>query len=154
MSNWNNIISIFPNFPTFEDLKKHLLSLIRPPTKETFAVFNPANLRYLFQLRVGLSRLRHHKKRHNFLDTQSDLCLCKTGIEDTTHYLLSCPFYTRHREILFSSVENTIRHKNLTKTLNSVDLFLYGDSSLTVPENQSIICATLDFIEKTNRLTS
>ena len=52
-------------------------------------------------------------------------------------------------KFLFSSVENIVRHKNLTKTLNSVDLFLYDDSSLTIPENQSIISATLHFMEKT-----
>ena len=115
-------------------------------------MFNPPLLRYLFQLRVGLSRLRHHKKRHNFADTPSDLCLCKTGVEDTRHYLLSCPFYARHREVLISSVENVIRDKNLD--IDSTDLFLYGDPSLSPSENQTIISATLDFIDKTNRLAS
>ena len=109
-------------------------------------------LKYLFQLRVGLSRLRHHKKRHNFADTPSDLCLCKTGVEDTRHYLLSCPFYARHREVLLSSVENVVRDKNLD--IDSTDLFLYGDPSLSTSENQTIICATLDLIDKTNRVAS
>ena len=152
VSLWNNIITFFPSLPSFENLKKHMISLIRPPGKETFSVFNPPLLRYLFQLRVGLSRLRHHKKRHNFADTPSDLCLCKTGVEDTRHYLLSCPFYARHREVLLSSVENVVRDKNLD--IDSTDLFLYGDPSLSTSENQTIICATLDFIDKTNRLAS
>ena len=119
-----------------------------------FAVFNPPLLRYIFQLRVGLSRLRHHKKRHNFVDTPSDLCLCKNGVENTSHYLLVCPFYAIHREVLLSSVENVIRDKNLNRTLNSTDLFLYGDPSLSTSDNQTIIFATLDYIDKTNRLSS
>jgi len=154
VTHWNNIISSFQSLPSFEILKKHILSLIRPPPKETFAVFNPPLLRYLFQLRVGLSTLRHHKKRHNFVDTPSDLCLCKNSVEDTSHYLLTCPFYASHREVLFSSVENVIRNKKLNKTLNSADLFLYGDPSLSSSDNLTIICATLDYIDKTNRLTS
>ena len=154
VNHWNNVISSFPILPSFETLKKHLLSLIRPPLKETFAVFNPSLLRYLFQLRVGLSRLRHHKKRHNFMDTPSNICLCKSGIEDTSHYLITCPLYASHRAILFNSVENVIRNKNLSRNLNSVDLFLYGDPSLSSSENQTIINATLEYIDKTNRLLS
>ena len=154
VSHWNNIISFFHDLPSFEQLKKHILSLIRPPVKETYAVFNPLLLRHLFQLRVGLSRLRHHKKRHNFVDTPSDLCLCKSGVEDTSHYLLVCPFYATHREVLFSSVENIIRDKIIDQSLNSTDLFLYGDPSLNTSDNQSIICATLNYIDKTNRLSS
>ena len=79
ISTWNNIIGSFQSLPSFEDLKRHILSLVRPPPKETFSVFNPTHLRYLFQLRLGLSRLRYHKKRHNFQDTPSDICLCKNG---------------------------------------------------------------------------
>ena len=82
------------------------------------------------------------------------LCICKNGVEDTNHYLLGCPFYASHREVLLTSVENIIRDKNLNKTLQSADLFLYGDPSLSTSENQSIICATLDYIDKTNRLSS
>ena len=154
VSQWNNIISDFKDFPSFFELKKHLISLIRPEPKDVFNVFRPRVLRYLFQLRVGLSRLRHHKKSHNFIDTPSNLCLCKTGIEDTRHYLLACPFYATHRNVLFSTVENIIREKDLNELMNSTDLFLYGNSSLSVPENQSIISATLTFIENSNRLAS
>ena len=143
------LITSFQDLPTFENLKKHIISLIRPPPKDTFAVFNPPLLRYLFQLRVGLSRLRSHKKRHNFADTPSDLCLCKNGVEDTHHYLFNCPFFASHRKALLSTV---VRDKNLN--VNSVDLLLYGDPSLSTAENQTIICATLDYIDKTNRLTS
>ena len=151
ISTWNNIIGSFQSLPSFEDLKRHILSLVRPPPKETFSVFNPTHLRYLFQLRLGLSRLRYHKKRHNFQDTPSDICLCKKGVEDTKHFLLTCPFYANHREALFSTVENIIQNKTVDK--NSSHLFLYGDPSLSISENQQIICATLDYIDKTNRLS-
>ena len=144
----------FADFPSFSDLKKHVTSLIRPQPKDVFDVFQPTLLRYLFQLRLGLSRLRHHKKSHNFADTASDLCICKTGVEDTRHYLLTCPFYASHREVLLTSVENIVREKNLELSKNYPDLFLYGDSTLSISENQSIISATLKFIKNSNRLAS
>ena len=45
VTHWNNIISSFQSLPSFEILKKHILSLIRPPPKETFAIFNPPDIK-------------------------------------------------------------------------------------------------------------
>ena len=61
MKSWNNVITDFNELPTFEELKKHLISLYRPDIKPTFGIHNP-KLRYIFQLRVGLSHLLPHKK--------------------------------------------------------------------------------------------
>ena len=100
-------------------------------------------------MRVGLSRLRSHKKRHNFADTPSDLCLCKNGVEDTHHYLFNCHFFASHRKALLSTAEIVVRDKNTN--FNSVDLLLYGDPALST--SQSYV-PPLDYIDKTNRLTS
>ena len=89
---WNNIISSLENFPTFNGLKYHILSLVYPSPKCTFGLYDPSNILYLFQLRVGLSLLRSHKKHHNSLDTPSDKCLCNQGIEETSHFLLQFIF--------------------------------------------------------------
>ena len=73
INSWNNIITNFQNVPTFTSLKAHILSLIRPKTRSTFGVHDPLGLRYLFQLRVNLSPLRSHRRRHNFADTPSEI---------------------------------------------------------------------------------
>lgn len=98
---------------------------------------------------MGLSHLRHHKKRHKFADTPSDKCLCKNGIEDTHHFLITCTFYTRHRNILLARVETVLKKYDL-KT-DSVEVLLYGHPSLDVSENKTIILATLEFIDNTKR---
>ena len=151
-STWNKIVSNYHHLPSFEGLKSHITSLIRPVIKSTFGVHDPSLLRYLFQLRLGLSQLRYHKKRHHFADTPSDKCLCKNGIEDTKHFFLVCPFYTTHREILTSSVDDILRKNNLNHVNNSSDLYLYGHPSLTLPDNKKIIVETLKYIKNTNRL--
>ena len=66
------------------------LKLIRPPKKNVFNIHDPKNMKRLFQLRVGLNPLRHHKKRHNFKDTMSDICRCEMSIETTEHFLVYC----------------------------------------------------------------
>ena len=69
ISSWNNIISHFDDIPPVGVLRKHLLALIRPHKKNIFAIHDPLGLRYLFQLRLGLSSLRYNKKCHNVIDT-------------------------------------------------------------------------------------
>ena len=147
--NWNNIITDFKGLPTFEHLKKHLISLYRPNGRSIFGIHN-LKLRHLFQLRVGLSHLRHHKKRHKFADTPSDKCLCKNGVEDTHHFLITCTFYTRHRNVLLACVETVLQKYDLDVT-NLVEVLLYGHPSLDVPVNRTILLATLEFIDNTKR---
>ena len=100
ISVWNNVFSNFKNLPTFGRLKNHLISLIRPKLRSTFDFPDTIYQRHPFQLRLGLSHLRYHKKRLNFAETPCDNCLCKRGVEDTSHFLISCPFYITQRETL------------------------------------------------------
>ena len=93
IASWNIFMEIFKykEFPTIGTLKNDILSLIRPVSKGFCKIFDPVGLRYLFQLRVRLSPLRGHKWRHNFTYTPSGICHCNQGIEDTSHFLFSCP---------------------------------------------------------------
>ena len=109
ISSWNEIITHFEFFPTRATLQRHLLSFFRPESKSIFGLHDPEGLRYLFQLRVGLSFLRYHKKQHGFLDTPSNIFLCKQGIEATSHFILSCPFYATHRVTLVSDVNDILQ---------------------------------------------
>ena len=150
IKSWNGIISQFENFPTFQHLKSHVTSLICLIASSCFDLFDPPNIRYIFQLRIGLSKLRSHKKRHNFVDTPTDMCLCKQGKEDTSHFLLLCPFYSTHRDVLARSVNDILQPYDLIIN-DYVQLYLYGHSQLSTQENRSIIKATIAFIDKTKR---
>ena len=141
----------FKVMPTFLILKKHLISLFRPQERSIFKVHDPTGTKHLYQLRLGLSQLKSHKKAHNFVDTISDQCLCKIGAEDTDHFLFKCPFYARHRSVLASSVMSIIIPKNLSHLGNSAKLYLYGHHSLTENENKEIIKATIEYIKNTSR---
>ena len=90
ITSWNNVITHFDNIPS--TLKNHIFSLIRPKGKNIFGIHDPLGLRYLLQLRVGLSLLSYHKKCHNFIDTPSDKCLCNHGFEDKS-FLIFVSFF-------------------------------------------------------------
>ena len=68
--------------------KSNTLKLIRPEKKNVFNIHDSKGMQRLFLLRVGLSPLRHHKKRHNFKDTRSDICPCEMSIETNEHFLI------------------------------------------------------------------
>ena len=71
IASWNIFIKHFDDVPSFDIFKKHINSFFRPETRSIFGIHDPLGLKYLFQLRVGLSPLRSHKWRHNFADTPS-----------------------------------------------------------------------------------
>ena len=147
---WNVVISDFQDMPTLDEFRSHLHSLYRPNARETYGIYDPEGLKYLFQLRVGLSPLRYHKKRHNFLDTPDDTCLCNTGTESVEHFLFKCPFYSSKRLILAQTVVPLLIPHNLAFLQNDVNLYLYGHWKLK-DENKTILQETIKFIKATNR---
>ena len=154
---WNILGPEYRKLETLSDFKKKLLEKIKPRQAQSiFKIHDPDNLKYIYQLRVGLSQLRSHKETHNFRDTPSDICQCGTGVESTEHFLLLCPNFARQREILFSTINLLLNSKK--QDLNSLDnaakikLFLYGTEQLDFSKNKQVLNATIYFIQLTERL--
>ena len=126
-------------------------SLIRPQKKETFGIDNPSGIKNLFRLRVGLSQLKHHKKRHNFLDTPTDMCDCQVEGEDCTHFFLSCVLYDAQRTALLNSVMAIFRKYHLNEQAINIKVLLYGHPIMTSTDNKTILQATIQFINDTER---
>ena len=143
ITSWNNVISHFDRIPSINILKNHIFSLIRLKGKNILGIHDPSGLRYLLQLRVGLSLLRYHKKCHNFIDTPSDKCLCNDGIEDTNHFLFSCPFFATQRVTLASSVIQILQKYKLNHLANQSYLYLYGNQIINFADNKNILLSTI-----------
>ena len=153
---WNNLGPETRNIETLSGFKKKLLKTIKPEAHSIFKIHDPDNVKYLFQLRVGLSLLKSHKKNHNFRDTPNDDCHCGAGTESTEHFLLICPLFTRQREDLFLAINPVLNVKiqnfdslgNAAKT----QILLYGNEHLDFLENKLILNATIEYIRSTERL--
>ena len=105
-SEWNKLEPELRLAHSVAVFKKKLLSIIRPPAKSAFGIYDSKGLSYLTQLRVGLSKLNFHKFRHNFRDTINPMCPTSDGIDDTEHFLLLCPsFDAQHRDPFAGIVE-------------------------------------------------
>ena len=75
---------------TFDGLKDHILSLVRPSPTCTFGLHDPSNIRYLFQLRVPS---RHEKIRicsESALSTHRAYALLQSSVSagETTSYVI------------------------------------------------------------------
>ena len=152
---WNELGPELRGSQSLSTFKKNLLSIYRPEKKSIFDIHDPKGIKWIFQLRVGLSPLKSHKKSHNFQDTPDDTCRCTLSAETSEHYLLHCPNFINYRDELFQ-VLNPIMFANNMRFLddkNLVYLLLYGHVKLKPRENQSILKATINFIKKTSRFS-
>ena len=154
LSEWNKLEPELRLAPSVAVFKKKLLSIIRPPAKSVFGIYDPKGLSYLTQLRVGLSKLNFHKFKHNFRDTINPMCPTSDGIEDTEHFLLLCPSFDAQRRDLFAGIVELIRpFRQITDLSNDslTHLLLYGDQDLSNDMNRNILELTLRFIHETGR---
>ena len=154
LSEWNKLEPELRLAPSVAVFKKKLLSIIRPPAKSVFGIYDPKGLSYLTQLRVGLSKLNFHKFKHNFRDTINPMCPTSDGIEDTEHFLLLCPTFDAQRRDLFAGIVELIRpFRQITDLSNDslTQLLLYGDQDLSTELNRNILELTLRFIHDTGR---
>ena len=140
--------------PSLNKLKNHLNAFFRPKPSSIFGIHDPLGIRYIFQLIVGLSPLRSHKRKHNFIDTPTDTCLCNQGIEDTNHFLFLCPFYAIQRATLAASVIIILQNYNLNHLGNQLELYLYGHQSINLTDNRRILSSTVKYIKDTRRFST
>ena len=133
---WNRLDANFRNLPTLRKFKNNLIALFRPPCRSIFGIHDPIGIRWLYQLRVGLSPLRHHKNSHNFLDTPTDLCIICQSVENTEHYFLHCTRFEDMRNELIGLLNGLPPNfHQLTNTVKT-RLMLYGDTSFNLDTNK------------------
>ena len=131
-----------------------MIALYRPPSRSIFDIHDTEGIKWLYQLRVGLSPLNHHKNSHNFLDTPSNKCSICNTIENTQHFLLNCSIYDEVRNDLFRSLNTFLPNFiNLSDT-KKTNILLYGDESLNHDANKHVLLSTLNYLKETKRFCS
>ena len=153
IKSWNDIGADFSSSTSIGQFKKNINVLIRPKPKPVFGIHDPVGLRFLFQLRVGLSPLNCHKCSHNFADTPTDWCNCHCAPEDASHFLLSCDLFSLPRVDLRTSVSNILELNNLNHLSECFEIYIYGHHSLDDKDNKTILLSTIKFIKDTDRFS-
>ena len=118
-----------------------------------FDIHDTEGIKWLYQLRVGLSPLNHHKYSHSFLDTPSNKCTVCNTIESTEHFMLNCSIYNEARNDLFRSLHILFPNFSDLSNTRKKHLLLYGDESLTYDVNRKILLKTLKYFKETERFS-
>ena len=106
---WNNLDKSIKSSESLALFNKSILQFIRPTTHRTFNCHNPIQIKLIRRLRLGLSHLRDHKFKLNFLDCFNPICCCGKDFETTVHYLLHCPLFSDERSIFFTTFEASMK---------------------------------------------
>ena len=110
---WNELGPQLRGAESLSIFKNKLLKLYRPAKKSLFNIHDPNCIKWIFQLRVGLSPLKSHKKNHNFQDTPDEICHCSANAETSQHFLLHCPNFVVQRHDLFEILNPIMLVNNL-----------------------------------------
>ena len=148
---WNCVGVDFRSITKTSVFKSSYLKIIRPPKKDIFGINDPEGVKHLFQLRVELSPLKAHRKRHGFSDVDDHNCLCGNGVEDSFHFLLLCPFFTVHRTKLVADVSQVVDGFDNLSSRDKLSCLLYGINGLSDTLNRSILYGTITFISNSDR---
>ena len=148
---WNRLDIDIRKSDSISMFKKHILSFIIPLPNKVSNSHNPQGLKLLTRLRLGLSHLRYHKFKHNFLDTINPLCSCGSDIETALHFLLYCPNFMQCRNTLLSEIFEINSELITRNDLALTETLLFGDNSFTQYDNSRILDATIAFIVASKR---
>ena len=132
-----------------------MLKIYRPEKKNVFNIHDPNGIKWIFQIRVGLSPLKSHKKSHNSQDTPDDTSRCTLSAETSQHNFIHCPDFFNHRHDIFQ-ILNPIMFANNMRFLDDktlVHLLLYGHKKLEFHVNESILKSTINFIKNSLRFS-
>ena len=149
---WNKLDIDIRKSDSISIFKKRILSFIRPLPNKVSNSHNPQGLKLLTRLRLGLSHLRYHKFKHNFLDTINPLCSCGSDIETALHFLLYCPNFMQCRNTLLSEISEINSELITRNDLALIETLLFGDNSFSQYDNSRILDATIAFIVTSKRL--
>ena len=149
---WNLLDESIRNSATLAEFKRKLLTSIRPVKNSLFGVVDICGVKKLTMLRLEFSALNEHRFRRNF-QCISPICVCNTGIEDNTHFLLHCPLFDVFRNDLLGQLSclPELDLSNINPQALSY-LILYGSPTLNESVNRRILEASIAYIKATNRL--
>ena len=69
LAEWNELDPELRHASSVAVFKKKLLSIIRPPAKSVFGIYDPVGFSYLTQNQSWSKQIKPHKFLHNFRDT-------------------------------------------------------------------------------------
>jgi hypothetical protein len=139
ISEWNNLSSVSRSSGSVLSFKQSL----NPKTNITPKFYYGGERELSIQharLRMHCSSLNEHLFSKNIVESPN--CACGE-IEDTYHYIFTCPLYHRQRSLLFHAI-NHINHLDL-------NMLLFGNNDISEDANHELFYHVQTYISRTKR---
>ena len=154
MIEWNKLDLNIRNSESLTSFKSKVLKFIRPSKNSIFLCNNPKGIQLLTRSRLGLSHLRDHKFKLDFLDTLNLTFNCSEDVKNSCHYFPLCSLYINEKLALLNFIQS-IDNRILELTDSDiVEILLYGRKFLDISSNTSILNTTIDFLLETKGLNT
>ena len=108
ISNWNLLDSNIKSLSTLREFKDKVCKFFRA----FYKIRDKYGIKFLTEIRVNFSDLRHHRYNHNF-NCQNPSCAFGLENETTVHYFLCCPRYCQLRTTYLQFIKQSGRFKKL-----------------------------------------
>ena len=110
LNDWFSLDNYIRTSQSISLFKSGLLSFIRLVQNNIYNIFDPEGLKFLTRLWAGLSYLNARRLHHNVQERLNRLCLYSLEIEDTTHFLLRCRYFSNQRSDLMNSINSVVQN--------------------------------------------
>ena len=124
---------------------------MRSRSNDVFNVSHPKGLIFLTCLCIGLSHLKEHKFKHNFLDTLYPIRICGFDIETLNHLFHHCPRFTNERQNLLLKIERIIPDIFRKTDTSITSILLYENPSFSTELYTNTLNSSIDHISSTKR---
>lgn len=147
---WNELPHQLRNVPSPGMFKRFFCAKISK--QKCYYFSEPRNLNVMLnRLRLGCSNLRSHLFRNGLAD--DELCSCMEGIEDSEHFLISCPLFRNERLRMFNNFEKiTKTSPNNFPSDELCAIFLRGCKIFSDDCNAKILQSLYEYLISTKRL--
>ena len=154
ISEWKKLDFKLRQSKTLLTFRNALIKIGRTIPKPIYNVHNnPAGLKLLTRLRLGLSHLNQHKFNHNFQDCLNPLCSCSLEVESVFHFFLHCHYYPNIRSTLLNKLQSIDINLLNQEDNIVVDVLLYGSTKFNNNQNFRLLISSLHYILKSERFS-
>ena len=139
ISEWNKLPHAIRSSDSVLSFKRSLNPKIKITPNFYYGGMRELSIQHA-RLRMHCSSLNEHLFSKNIVESPN--CACGE-IEDSYHYIFTCPLYHRQRSLLFDAINHITR-----LDLNTL---LFGNNALSEDENHELFYHVQTFISKTKR---
>lgn len=152
LKQWNATDPQIRNIRTLASIKAKL-KFCPSPMSKVYSLSYGHSFKYLTQIRLGLSKLKHHLFTHGIIPEPFCPNCQNHEIETPTHYFLLCPAYAAHRGEMSRGLRDLLAPESITNNSVLLRTIIFGNNDASLETNADIFKLVCRYITVSKRFT-